>query len=368
MKRKHGFWVLGVVVLGVALFGSIIASAGGAAQGREPYVTYDMWNDSSGAPDVRSVSMSDTGGIVTVTLSATGLRLSDESEAAATQADVMLTIDRSEYALTVGQDSDGLYAGFFWGFLDDWFLIPPTDTMTFSSSGDTYTFTFATADLGGASGFTFSAVSAGWNADGELIGVDSAPEEGVWSYWPLTTPDWNGGGAVASLPNGTLFLSGDDSLWHQVDATTLSALGYGNTPITIYGELPPASIGEPIAAIVPATPPTVIPPPVATTAPLVTPIIAKPVTYPAKPVAGKPFRLTFAITRSDTGGKLIDGKMICDPSVKGKVITHLEQLKNGTATMLFTIPKAYKGKYMKVHLTIKAGAESTTRDVMFHVA
>ena len=35
--------------------------------------------------------------------------------------------------------------------------------------------------------------------------------------------------------------------------------------------------------------------------------------------------------------------------------------------MRFTIPKAYKGEYMKVHLTINAGGESTTRDVMFHV-
>jgi hypothetical protein len=59
--------------------------------------------------------------------------------------------------------------------------------------------------------------------------------------------------------------------------------------------------------------------------------------------------------------------MICDPAVKGKVIKHFEQFKDGVATMRFTIPKSAKGKVMMVHLTIKAGNQFATRNLGFRV-
>lgn len=51
-----------------------------------------------------------------------------------------------------------------------------------------------------------------------------------------------------------------------------------------------------------------------------TPVIGKPVSTPAQAVAGKRFAVVFEVKRSDTGAMLTKGKIICDPSVAGKVL------------------------------------------------
>jgi hypothetical protein len=357
MKRKHGMRLLCVASLGVAVLALALAS--GAARAAGPVVTGDVYGDVTGAPDITSVSVGDNHGIVTLTIYVTGLQPGADTAAIARQVDAALHIDGAEYRLQAGDTAAGPFAG-FWKLVDGtWTLLTPT-----------YTFTFATAELGGAHGFTYDVATAATTAGDEVLAGDRAPDEGSWTYWPVTTADWNGGGAVASLPNGTLYLAGDDSLWHQVDATTLAALGYGDAAVTVYADLLPETIGEPIAAILPAAAPapTVTPVQMPATPVVVKPIIAYPVTVPATPTAGKTFTVRFAVTRSDTGAPLTSGKMICDPSVKGVVIKHVEQFKNGTATMRFTIPKLAKGKTMKVHLTITSGGASATRNVMFHVA
>ena len=99
----------------------------------------------------------------------------------------------------------------------------------------------------------------------------------------------------------------------------------------------------------------------------VKPVIGQPVTVPAQPVAGKRFTVSFKVTRSDTGALLTTGKMICDPSVFGKVIQHQESFKNGTARLSFVIPADATGKLLKVHVTIKSGSQSATKVTMFHV-
>jgi len=112
------------------------------------------------------------------------------------------------------------------------------------------------------------------------------------------------------------------------------------------------------------------PPPTTTTTPpvaAVKPWIGNPATTPAKAVAGKRFTVSFPVTRADNGMPLTSGTMICDPSVQGKVIPHAESFKNGTAQLLFTIPKSAKGKRLKVQVTIKLGSQSTTRIATFHV-
>lgn len=97
-------------------------------------------------------------------------------------------------------------------------------------------------------------------------------------------------------------------------------------------------------------------------------VIGAPSTSPSKPTAGKPFTVTFPVTRSDTGAPLKTGKMICDPSVAGKVIAHREQFKSGAARLSFVIPKSASGKLLMVKLTIKVGTKSTTRVANFRVA
>jgi hypothetical protein len=46
-----------------------------------------------------------------------------------------------------------------------------------------------------------------------------------------------------------------------------------------------------------------------------------------KAIAGKRFTVAFRVTRSDNGAALTVGRMICDPSIQGKVLAHAEQFK-----------------------------------------
>jgi hypothetical protein len=125
----------------------------------------------------------------------------------------------------------------------------------------------------------------------------------------------------------------------------------------------------------PITPAVVTTPPVATT-PLVVkpapsakvkPVIGKPTTMPKKLFAGQSVVISFKVTRSDTGRRLISGKMTCDPTLGGQAIKHRGQFTRGTATVRFTIPKAAKGKLLKVRLTITLGAQRATRTSSFHI-
>ena len=384
MKGKHAFWVLCLVALGTVLFAWPATTAGGV---REPVYKGDPVGDASRAADILGVSLSDDHGIVTLTIRADGLQSAD-SAIAVSHIEAMVDIDRntatgdglgSDYLFEVVSEAGGVFSGVYqyeqappWGDGGYWEELAPADAVTFTAAGNAYTFAFATSELGGGGGFDYYVATTAWDVYADPLPGDLAPDEGTWTYWPLTTENWNGGGALAGLPDGTLYLAGDDSAWHLIDHATITALGLDQTPITYYTSLPGAG-GAPVT---PATVPAPAPAPTAAPTPapvvqtlLVMPKIAAPVTYPAKPVAGQPFRLTFAVTRSDTGAKLYDGgKMICDPSVDGKVIRHFEQLKHGTATMLFTVPKAYKGKLLKVHLTIKLGDQLTTRNVLLRVA
>jgi hypothetical protein len=49
------------------------------------------------------------------------------------------------------------------------------------------------------------------------------------------------------LPDGTIYVSGDDGLFHQVDSATLASLGLAGKSISWYGELP-GSVGDPATA------------------------------------------------------------------------------------------------------------------------
>ena len=373
MNGKHASWALCLLALVTVFFASVIASAGAA--GREPFVGSDAWGDANGAPDIKLVTVSDAHGVVSLSVRVAGLETGEGVDAAF--LDTGIDIDRNvatgdvlgiDYAFEVYADAGGLVA-ILWQYADGgWTEISPSDAVSVTRVGETYTFAFATSELGGNSGFDLHVSTGAWSLPAGLIASDFAPGDGSWTYWPVTTEDWDGGGAVAALPDGSLYLAGDDSLWHRIDPATLQALGLSDAQTTYYDELPGAR-GDPVTPVAVATPtpvPALVPPPQAAPA-VVIPVIARPTTTPASPVAGRVFTLRFAVTQSDTGLKLREGKMICDPSVQGKVIKHFEQFKNGTATMRFTIPKAYKGKLMKVHLTIASGGQSATRNLVFHV-
>jgi hypothetical protein len=117
---------------------------------------------------------------------------------------------------------------------------------------------------------------------------------------------------------------------------------------------------------------TIAPTPTPAT-PAPAPAVVKPVfgtatTVPAKLVGGKKVVFTLAVKRSDAGAPLTTGKMICDPSYTGIVIKHAESFTGGTAKLVFTIPKAAKGKLVKVKVKIVNGKQSATKVVTYKVA
>ena len=117
-----------------------------------------------------------------------------------------------------------------------------------------------------------------------------------------------------------------------------------------------------------STPPPPPPPPPAPAPAVVKPQIGAPVTVPTRAVAGKRMTVVFPVTRSDTGKPLTTGKLICDPSVMGKVIAHAESFKAGQARLSFVVPNTAKGKQLKVKVTIRLGNQSTTRIATLRVA
>lgn len=116
-----------------------------------------------------------------------------------------------------------------------------------------------------------------------------------------------------------------------------------------------------------ATPPPPPPPP-APPAPApaaVKPVIGAPIATAA--IAGKQMTVTFPVKRSDNGAPLLKGTMTCDPSVSGKALAHRESFAAGKAKLVFTVPKAAKGKLLKVKVTISSSGLAATKIATFKV-
>lgn len=91
------------------------------------------------------------------------------------------------------------------------------------------------------------------------------------------------------------------------------------------------------------------------------PVIGKPIAVPAQPQAGKPFSVSFKVTQQGTGTPLTRGRMICDPSVAGKQLSHLESFRAGVARLSFVVPASAAHQLLKVKVRIEAGGQSATR-------
>lgn len=102
--------------------------------------------------------------------------------------------------------------------------------------------------------------------------------------------------------------------------------------------------------------PTPPPPPA-----VVRPVIGKPTATPSLPTAGRKLAVTFPVTRSDNGKPLGGGTMTGDPSITGKVLKHVESFTNGKARLSFAIPKAAKGRQLKIKVVITFEGDSATR-------
>ena len=91
------------------------------------------------------------------------------------------------------------------------------------------------------------------------------------------------------------------------------------------------------------------------------PVIGKPVATPAQPAAGKPFSVSFKVTRSDTGKPFVGGQMKGDPRIAGRPVQHTESFKRGTARVSLVVPASAMGKTLRVSVAIKDGATTVTR-------
>jgi hypothetical protein len=98
---------------------------------------------------------------------------------------------------------------------------------------------------------------------------------------------------------------------------------------------------------------------------VVKPVFGALAAVPSRPVAGKRLVLTLAVNRSDTGGPLTTGRMICDPSVAGALLKHTESFVNGKARLSLVVPKAAKGKPLRIKVKITSGSQSATKLVTY---
>ena len=296
--------VLAAFVLAFACFATGATGSTGRA-GADTFT--DPAGDSSTAPDITQVAVSDVAatGMIGIAVTAAGMK------PATTRFYVFLDTDMnpstgfgdgSEYVLSLEEDDQG---AFWWDALHwdgtQWQELQQSATMGYSRAGDVHTFMLSRADLGNptAPGFTLYVSAVGVDAADNVIAKDYAPDGGEYAY-------------LFSAP---------------APATTTTS---------------------------PAAP-----------APAAKPAIGVPATVPASAVAGKRFTVAFRVTR---GGAVLDsGTMICDPSIGGAVIAHAESFAGGTAKLSFTVPKTAKGKLLRVKVTIMVDNQSTTRIATFHV-
>jgi hypothetical protein len=101
--------------------------------------------------------------------------------------------------------------------------------------------------------------------------------------------------------------------------------------------------------------------------PVVRPVLGKPVAVPARPVAGRRFTVSLPVTRSDTGGPLLTGRMECVPSVAGKPIKHADSFRGGKVKLSLVVPETAKGKALKLKLTVDASGGAVGRTYSYTV-
>lgn len=95
--------------------------------------------------------------------------------------------------------------------------------------------------------------------------------------------------------------------------------------------------------------------------PAVKPMIGKPKATPAAPMAGKKFTVRFPVTSSVDKKPLKTGTAECKTTVAGKTVRHTHTFKGGVLKATVKIPKAAKGK--KLRIAVQVTADKTTRKV-----
>lgn len=90
-------------------------------------------------------------------------------------------------------------------------------------------------------------------------------------------------------------------------------------------------------------------------------------TTPARPRAGKPFVLTLAVRRSDTGKGITSGKVACRVLVNGKRLSAKGSVVGGGGRCALVVPASAKGKTVRGSITVRSGGKSVAADFAYPV-
>jgi hypothetical protein len=175
MTTKTTARMLGLVVVLAAAFG--LAVTAGAATRTQVFT--DPLGDASGGPDIARVTVSDHGGIVTFKQFVKGLKAAPDSGVVNLVGTFLDTNKdgHGEYMLLLVNDGTGTQ----WEIMKGDKPIKQSPAVSFLASGDTYTLTMSSTDLGGATSFNIWATS-GIHGESGLTTADKAPDGGTWSY------------------------------------------------------------------------------------------------------------------------------------------------------------------------------------------
>jgi hypothetical protein len=164
----------------IALLGfAAVAQAETTSTRAAPKVYRDAVGDAKGGPDFKSLTISDTGGVITLVLNV-GLK----TPAAGAPIPLAYTLfdtngdNRAEYVFEVAESPTAT----------NWCLMKgaakskciSSRTVQFSGKGSTYTLRAASADLGGATAFDFWVVTDTVTKAGKWTQSDKSPAK--WSY------------------------------------------------------------------------------------------------------------------------------------------------------------------------------------------
>jgi hypothetical protein len=308
MRAKPILWAVLLLVAGLAVAMSVGAAGASTRAGADQSWTDPVGDAQGGAPDITAVTVSnDAAGTIRIAIT---VPMTEEMSTLVVHMDTNLNgkfDDPTDAYLAMASLGPGTAIGLL--FKDEP-MVSPTATRDVTSSTVTYSFPKAAANIDKAFAFWIYSQSAA------QLGTDQTGDD---------------------MPDGTAVMT------YVLAAPTA----------------PATTTTAPTATTATTTTPTAPPA-------IVKPVISSAVATAA--VAGKRMTVRFTVTRSDNGQPLTSGKMVCDPSVAGKVIPHVESFKAGQAKLSFTVPKTAKGKQLKVKLTIKAGTKSATKIATFRIS
>jgi hypothetical protein len=169
--------------------------AGAAGTGPSTITFSDPSGDAAGAPDITNVAVTGdaASGTITFTATAAGLAL-PSADGSERSVDLWLNRDRND---ATGSSSGNEYDLYFWTDSTDptqwswdianfangaWQEMPQTATMHVGGSGNQFVFQLNKSDLGGATSFDIYATSTTFDANGNLVAHDSAPDGERWVY------------------------------------------------------------------------------------------------------------------------------------------------------------------------------------------